>query len=167
MQALPGSAARAGALRGSALSTGLGSPPRRGGAGRGPSLSGKQPALTPKVAVRIAFLGATVIALLTLLLLRLWFLQVIGGEQYARAADDNRLREVVLEAPRGIIEDRRGRVLVGNRAGQNVVMIPQELGEGPRRERVLRRLARVLHVPVAELHETIDTAKRAKPPRTQ
>ncbi|WP_217915571.1 penicillin-binding protein 2 [Miltoncostaea marina] len=107
--------------------------PGRGG-------GGWAPALTPRIAVRIAILGGIALALLSVLLVRLWFLQVISGEQYAERAEGNRLRTVVTEAPRGNVLTRDGVPLVTNRQGENLVARPREL-TGPRRERVLRRLA--------------------------
>ena len=67
--------------------------------------------------MRIAVLGGIALTLLGLLLIRLWFLQVISGEQYAEAAEGNRLRTVVTDAPRGKVLDRNGELLVGNRTG--------------------------------------------------
>jgi penicillin-binding protein 2 len=120
--------------------------PRRG-AGTG---GGWAPALTPRTAVRIAILGGIAMTLLGLLLVRLWFLQVISGEQYAERADGNRLRTVVTEPPRGNILDRNGAALGTNRQGENVTARPREL-TGERRRQVLRRLAPLLGVPLAEL----------------
>ena len=55
--------------------------PRRGPRGGGGlSAGGWAPALTPRTAVRIAILGGIAMSLLGLLLVRLWFLQVISGE---------------------------------------------------------------------------------------
>ncbi len=121
-------------------------PAARRGAGRG----GWAPALTPHTAVRIAILGGIAMALLGVLLVRLWFLQVISGEQYAERADGNRLREVVTEPPRGNILDRNGVALVTNRRGENVTARPREL-TGDRRRQVLARLAPLLGVPPAQL----------------
>src|SRR5262249_15567852 len=98
------------ALPGAALST---TGPRFP-ASRSPRLPGGAPALTPKRAVRIAELGARVAAALAVRLLRLWFLEVIGRDKYEALANDNRLRSVVIDAPRGVITDRDGRVLVDN-----------------------------------------------------
>ena len=130
------------------------SPPRRPRGG-GLSAGGWAPQLTPRTAVRIAVLGAIAMGLLGLLLVRLWFLQVIGGEDYAAAAESNRLRTVITEAPRGNILDRNGDVLVANRPGKNVVVHPREL-TGARREQVLERLAPKLHLPADELIEKVD-----------
>ena len=105
--------------------------------------------------MRIAILGAIAMSLLGLLLVRLWFLQVIGGEDFAAAAESNRLRTVITEAPRGNILDRNGGVLVANRPGKNVVVHPREL-TGARREQVLERLAPKLHLPAGELIEKVN-----------
>ena len=130
--------------------------PRRGPRGGGGlSPGGWAPQLTPRTAVRIAILGAIAMSLLGLLLVRLWFLQVISGEDYAAAADSNRLRTVITEAPRGNILDRNGDVLVANRPGKNVVVHPRDL-TGARREEVLSRLAPKLHLPLGELIKKVD-----------
>lgn len=111
--------------------------------------------LTPRIARRIAVLGFLVLGLLAVLLVRLWFLQVIGSEGYAERAEVNRLRTVVVEPERGLITDRNGAVLVGNHPSTNLVARPREL-TGERRERVLRRLAPLLGVPYAELATTVE-----------
>lgn len=104
---------------------------------------GWAPNLTPRAAVRIAALGGIVVAMLGLLLVRLWFLQIISGEDYAARAQGNHLRTVVVEAPRGNILDRNGEVLVANKAGKSVVARPSEL-RGDARTRILGRLAKRL-----------------------
>src|SRR5690242_1907273 len=43
-----------------------------------------------------------------------WRLQVGGHEDYAKAAEDNRVRKIPILAPRGRILDREGRVIVDN-----------------------------------------------------
>jgi penicillin-binding protein 2 len=127
-------------------------PPGRVGGGGG---GGWAPALTPRIAVRIAILGGIAMVLLGILLVRLWFLQVIAGEQYAERAEGNRLRTVVSEAPRGNIVDRNGTALVKNTIGENLVAQPREL-QGQRRIAVLNRLSRVTGVPAAELIENVE-----------
>lgn len=124
---------------------------RVGGGGGG----GWAPALTPRIAVRIAILGGIALTLLGILLVRLWFLQVIAGEQYAQRAEGNRLRTVVSEAPRGNIVDRNGTALVKNTIGENLVAQPREL-QGARRAAVLNRLSKVIGVPASELIKDVD-----------
>ena len=118
--------------------------PSAGSAGGGP------PALTPKIALRIAILGGIAMALLGVLIMRLWFLQVISSEAYAAKAEGNRLRTIVDEGPRGNILDRHGAVIVGTRPSYNLVVLPQDL-TGARRERVLDRLAEKLRMPREDL----------------
>ena len=141
---------------------------RSGRAGAG-SHGGWAPNLTPRVALRIATLGGIVVTMLALLLVRLWFLQIIGGEAYTARAEGNHLRTVVIEAPRGNILDRNGQVLVANRPGKNIVATPSELPKKIR-ERVLGRLAKRLgtvngrRISRADLLETVERAEQQGQP---
>ncbi|HMN99280.1 MAG TPA: penicillin-binding protein 2 [Miltoncostaeaceae bacterium] len=107
--------------------------------------------------MRIATLGGIVFAALAFLLVRLWFLQVIAGDQYSERADANRLRTIRVEAPRGAIVDRDGRPLVTNRTGRSVVARTAAFADG-RRTGVLRHLAAVLDVPHAALLKEVRSA---------
>lgn len=118
------------------------------------------PHLTPKLAFRIAAFGLVILAALGVLILRLWFVQVIGGADYEARATDNRVRTVMTEAPRGIITDRNGAEIVRNRAGENVVARPQEL-PAAHRERVLRTLAQILRTTPAALGAKLARAQGA------
>jgi penicillin-binding protein 2 len=108
--------------------------------------------LTPRLALRIGVLGTLVLVVFAVLFLRLWALQVLSGAQYLRAAQNNQLRTIRLQAPRGPILDDAGRVLVSNVAGTEVQIWPSDL---PKRktDRVseLRRLARIVNVPLAQI----------------
>ena len=48
-------------------------------------------------------------ALFAIVFFRLWYLQVLSGDQYLVEANDNRFRELRIQAPRGDIVDRNGR----------------------------------------------------------
>src|SRR5262249_61763653 len=58
---------------------------------------------------------------------RLWFLQVLSGDQYVSEARSNRVRKIKIEAPRGDIVDRSGQVLVKTRVAPVVQIIPSQL----------------------------------------
>ena len=104
--------------------------------------------LTPQLALRIGILGAITLAVFGVLFFRLWAIQVLSGTQYLRAAQNNQLRTIRVEAPRGVILDQRGRKLVINKEATAVQVWPADLPDAPRaRERLLRRLARILQVP--------------------
>ncbi|MBF0536874.1 MAG: penicillin-binding protein 2 [Nitrospirae bacterium] len=55
------------------------------------------------------------IGVFILLVLRLYYMQILKGSEYRDAADSNRVRVVMLPAPRGTIYDRNGVALVTNK----------------------------------------------------
>ena len=114
--------------------------------------------LTPQVAFRLAILGVVLLAAFAVLFLRLWSLQILSGSQYLEAAQDNQLRTVRLQAPRGAIVDRDGRVLVGNTAGHSVQLWPADLPEKGRYQMLLR-LSALLDVPVKTMAAEIAKGK--------
>lgn len=63
----------------------------------------------------LLLLYGCVTLLFLIFFLRFWYLQVLRGEDYARQAQDNRLREERIYANRGLIFDRHGRLLAENR----------------------------------------------------
>jgi penicillin-binding protein 2 len=104
--------------------------------------------LTPGLALRIGILGAITLAVFGILFFRLWALQVLSGTQYLRAAQNNQLRTIRVEAPRGPILDREGRMLVDNKQATAVQIVPADLPRrGVQRRNLLRRLTRILNVP--------------------
>lgn len=119
--------------------------------------------LTPQIAFRLAILGMVLLAAFAVLFLRLWALQVLSGPQYLEAAQNNQLRTVRLQAQRGPILDRNGVPLVGNAAGHSVQIWPADLPEEGRYQ-VLKRLSRLLNVPVPLMVKEIE--KRRNDPVT-
>jgi penicillin-binding protein 2 len=53
---------------------------------------------------------------------RLWLLQVVQGERLRGQAHANSRKERQIAAPRGLIVDRKGRMLVGNRVSYDLVL---------------------------------------------
>jgi penicillin-binding protein 2 len=115
--------------------------------------------LRPQTALRIGILGALALAAFGILFLRLWSLQVLSGDRYLRAAQNNQIRTLPLEAPRGVILDRNGHVLVQNKPDTAVRVWVADL---PRKHRYqeLRELARVLEVPLPHVLRKIKLGKR-------
>jgi len=115
--------------------------------------------------LRAGILGAIAIALFVTLIVRLWALQIISGNEYLRIAQNNQVRTVRLQAPRGPIIDNKGTVLVTNRLTHEVRVWYAELpakGARPTRYAVLKRLARVLKIKPRRLYRKID--KRSTDP---
>jgi len=85
------------------------------------------PRLSSRLPVRIAVFAALLIALISMISLRLWYLQVLSGDSYRTLADDNRIREIRVQPPRGEITDRRGNALVVNRTVLALEVRPSNL----------------------------------------
>ena len=73
---------------------------------------------------RAAILTALAMALVAVLVLRLWSLQVLDVQSYRAQASLNGLRSIGVPAPRGQILDVNGRVLVGSRPSNSVAIDP-------------------------------------------
>jgi penicillin-binding protein 2 len=111
--------------------------------------------LTPQTVFRIGILGLLALTAFAILFFRLWALQVLSGNQFLQAAENNQLRLLRQEAPRGPIKDRYGRILVDNKSGTAIRIWPADLPKhGAYAE--LRRLARILNVPLADVTSEID-----------
>jgi len=81
------------------------------------------------MALRVAVLGGIALTLFAIVFFRLWFLQVLSGDQYLVEARENRTRSIRIPAPRGEILDRNGLRLVDNREANVVQIEPQALPE--------------------------------------
>ncbi|NPV05807.1 MAG: penicillin-binding protein 2 [Syntrophaceae bacterium] len=68
-----------------------------------------------------------ILAAVCLLVLRLWYLQIIKGEDLLKRSENNRIRIREVKAMRGIIVDARGVVLVENRPSYDVVIFPEDV----------------------------------------
>jgi len=92
-------------------------------------LEERRPAITPQLALRVAMLGGIAFALFAIVFFRLWFLQVLSGEEYVSQAAENRVRKVKIEAPRGDVVDRNDSPLVVTKEAAVVQLMPDELPE--------------------------------------
>ena len=104
-----------------------------------------RPAMSPQLALRVAIIGGVALVMFGIIFFRLWYLQVLSGDRYLAEANDNRVRDIVVQAPRGRIVDRNGRLLVDNRSGYAVKINPAKVPEdGEQRDRLFTNLARIL-----------------------
>ncbi len=106
---------------------------------------------------RIAILGIVIIAAFAVLFARLWFMQIVSGNDYRKKAEGNRIREISIEAPRGKILDRHGRVIVKNRPALTISVIPAEMGE--KRTLVIRHLSKLLGIGEKEIATKIEKSQ--------
>jgi penicillin-binding protein 2 len=111
--------------------------------------------LTPQLLFRIGILGFLVLAAFGVLFVRLWSLQVLSGNEFLVAAQQNQLRLESKEALRGPIKDRYGRVLVDNASATAIKITPAYLPKSGQYAE-LRRLARILQVPLSDVTDQIE-----------
>jgi penicillin-binding protein 2 len=97
-----------------------------------PQIEDRRPPITPQLAVRVAVLGGVAFVLFAVIFFRLWFLQVLTGDDYVSQARENRVRKVKIEAPRGNIIDRNGKELVKTRAAPVVQILPNSIPDAER-----------------------------------
>src|SRR5579875_2901903 len=69
------------------------------------------------------------LVLLSALLGRMYYLQVLQSEKYQTLAEDNRISLRLLVPPRGRILDRFGVALASNRQNYRVVVVPEETSD--------------------------------------
>ena len=120
--------------------------------------------MTPQLAWRVAIIGSVALIAFGLVFFRLWYLQVLSGDQYRAQANTNQVREIKVQAPRGEIVDRDGRVLVGNRASFAVRATPEKLPEDPDERRdVYERLGKILAMNPDRIERKVDPQLDAVP----
>lgn len=105
---------------------------------------------------RTFMLAIAVAVLFFLLLLRLWYLQIVKVDDYRAMSENNRLRFLPVAASRGALMDRNGTIMVNNRPSFSLSIIPQEVKDV---EGMLDRLAMLLKLDRAELLERWEKSK--------
>lgn len=92
------------------------------------------------------------VLVIAVLIGRAAYLQIYQGEYYKALADGNRIRIVPSMAPRGTFYDRNGQLLVTNRPGFSVSLLPLT---APISDDVIARLSDLLKVPEDEIRQKI------------
>ena len=83
--------------------------------------------VAPQLALRVAILGGLAMVMFGVIFFRLWYLQILTGEQYVHQANVNRVRDLPIAAPRGEVLDREGKSLVTSRTTNAVQIVPRDL----------------------------------------
>ncbi len=111
------------------------------------------------VAWRVNVAIGVVCAAFFVIVLRLWYLQVLHGEQFREQSENNRLSTVYSPAPRGIIYDRNGKALVGNRPSFNVELVEED---SPNPKETIKRVAEIVGVSPEDLTARPLSSKRRR-----
>lgn len=101
---------------------------------------------------RFFWASVAIVALTSGLILRLWFIQIYRGDHYRLIAEKNRIRKIEIPAPRGMIYDRYGQLVLGNRPFFDLVLVPQYVKD---RDMTFNVLSRLLHVPASQFDRRI------------
>src|SRR5580692_7295520 len=72
---------------------------------------------------RLTAVQYAVLFIFLLLVYGLWRLQVIHSDEYSQKAEQNRVRNIPILAPRGRILDREGRIIVDNYPSFSVLLL--------------------------------------------
>lgn len=109
--------------------------------------------------LRLVVVQALVFSLFATLLARLYYLQVVTGDEYTAQAASQSVREVVTQPQRGLIVDAQGRPLVANRTSWVVSVDRTMLGKlsEERRTALLERLSGVVRIGVPRIERALVT----------
>jgi penicillin-binding protein 2 len=103
-------------------------------------------------AYKLTIVQYVIVAVLLVLLSGLWWLQVVGAQNYRTLAEQNRIRKVPILAPRGKLFDREGRLLVDNYPSVSCFLV-REPGRDLRADFPL--ISRGLHMTTEQLESTL------------
>ncbi|MGB5343459.1 MAG: penicillin-binding protein 2 [Thermoanaerobaculia bacterium] len=102
---------------------------------------------------RLPRLQLVLFGVFLLIAARFWFVQVVSGDYYLELAENNRVRELSLKAPRGLIYGRQGRLLAENVPSYNLKLDPSRSQD---LEKALSFAERCLNQPASELRQALD-----------
>lgn len=109
--------------------------------------------------LRLQVMQYLVLVIFVALGVRFWILQVANHQRYLEEAENNRIREIQILAPRGAILDRNGTVLVDNTPAFNIVVTPEQVHN---REATIKVLVENLGVDRDLLMNEITDPRRPK-----
>ena len=93
-----------------------------------------------------------VVVAFSILFMRLFYLQIMKGEEFLRLSENNSIRLESIVAPRGLIFDADGKLLVDNRPSFDLRIIPRNARP---LEQTLKKLARYTNIPEEEMMEKV------------
>ena len=106
-----------------------------------------------RIALRLMVLQVSVVVIFAALAIGFWFLQIVQHTRYEEMAENNHQRTLALRAPRGVLFDRNGKVLVENRHAFNVSIVREHTKD---LDRTIRLLATVAGLDLAYVRQIVD-----------
>src|SRR5712692_7678251 len=110
-----------------------------------------------KVTLRLTVLQSVIVVIFSALAVSFWVLQVVQHAKYEEIAENNHQRTLALRAPRGLVFDRDGRVLVENRHSYSISIVREHTKD---LNRTIRLLAGVLGLDETGVRTIVDRHRR-------
>src|SRR4051794_36839429 len=107
--------------------------------------------------IRLSVVQYLVAGAFALLAVGFWIFQIAQHEKFKEMAENNQFRRLPLPAPRGVLLDRSGQVLVENQDTINIALVREQTKNV---DQVLRTLAAATGVPEAQLRENLNRRRR-------
>ncbi len=102
---------------------------------------------------RLRTVAILVIVIITALIIRLWFLQIVNGPLYRTQSENNRIHLQKIPPFRGMIFDRNGELLVDNRPSYDLYIIPEDIQD---KKQLLTGLEILLDINPEETNNKLD-----------
>ncbi len=110
-----------------------------------------------KLSLRLTVLQYMITVLFSVLAVSFWVLQVVQHAKYAEMAENNNQRTLALRAPRGLVFDRDGKILVENRHSYSISIVREHTKDI---NRTIRMLASVLGLQETDVRELVNRHRR-------
>jgi len=107
--------------------------------------------------VRLSAMQFVAAGLFALLAVAFWVFQVAQHQKFREIAENNHRRRLPLPAPRGVLFDRNGQVLVENQTTLNIALVREQSGDI---DETLRLLAAATGADEAKMRETVNRRRR-------
>src|SRR3954453_4069110 len=107
--------------------------------------------------VRLSVLQYTLTVVFSILAVGFWVLQVVQHAKFEEMAENNHQRTLALRAPRGVVFDRNGHVLVENRRSLSISIVREHTKD---LNRTVQLLARVICMDEAAVRQIVDRHRR-------
>ncbi|MEI6245273.1 MAG: penicillin-binding protein 2 [Acidobacteriota bacterium] len=112
-------------------------------------------------ALRLTVLRVAAIVMFVAIAVAYWIFQVVEHQRYEQLAERQHLRTLPLRAPRGVLYDRFGKVLVRNTYSFTIALVREQSTD---LSGAVRRLAEATGVEEARIAEIVANAKRRRDP---
>src|SRR5256712_10033517 len=110
-----------------------------------------------RITIRLTILQYLITVVFSVLAVSFWVLQVVQHAKFEEMAENNHQRTLALRAPRGLVLDRDGKVLVENRQSYSISIVREHTKD---LNRTIRLLAAVLGIDEAVVRKVVERHRR-------